>query len=59
LAPRKKVEKASIFGLEEVLEAKRCRFCGSPAIIKRGKRKCRFGFKQVYYCKDCGRKFIL
>jgi transposase-like protein len=59
LALRKKVEKSSIFNLEkEVLEAKRCRFCGSLAIIKRGKRKCRFGYKQVYYCKDCGRKFV-
>ena len=59
LALRNKVERSSIFSLEEeVLEAKRCCFCGSPAIIKRGKRKCRFGFKQVYYCKDCGRKFV-
>lgn len=59
LALRKKVEKSSIFSLEEeILEAKRCRFCGSPAIIKRGRRKCRFGYKQVYYCKDCGRKFV-
>ena len=59
IALRKKVEKSSIFSLdEEILEAKRCRFCGSPAIVKRGKRKCRFGYKQVYYCKDCGRKFV-
>jgi len=59
LALRKKIEKSSMFSLgEEVLEAKHCRFCGSPMIIKQGKRKCRFGFKQVYLCKDCGKKFV-
>jgi len=59
LALRKKIEKSSLFNLrEEVLEAKYCRFCGSPIIIKQGIRKCRFGFKQVYLCKDCGKKFV-
>jgi transposase-like protein len=27
-------------------------------IIKQGTRKCQFGFKQVYLCKDCGKKFV-
>jgi transposase-like protein len=59
LALRKKIEKSSIFNLgEEIQEAKHCRFCGSPMIIKQGMRKCRFGFKQVYLCKDCGKKFV-
>jgi len=59
LALKKKIEKSSIFSLgEEILEAKHCRFCGSPMIIKQGTRKCKFGFKQVYLCKDCGKKFV-
>ena len=59
VALRKKTEKSSMFSLEqEILEANHCQFCGSPAIVKRGKRKCRFGYKQVYYCRDCERKFV-
>jgi hypothetical protein len=59
LAVRKKMEKSSILNLtQETLEAKHCRFCGSPLIIKQGTRRCRFGIKQVYLCKDCRKKFV-
>ena len=35
----------------------RCPECGSKNVIKKGKRKTRYGIKQRYLCKDCNRRF--
>jgi len=35
----------------------KCPNCKSKNIIKRGRRKGKFGSEQLYYCKDCGRRF--
>ena len=42
---------------EDVFEAKECKFCGSPKIVKWGKRKNKHGTVQRYECKSCGRWF--
>ena len=34
----------------------RCKRCGSPFVIKYGKSH---GKRQVYFCKSCGRQFVL
>jgi transposase-like protein len=34
-----------------------CKHCGSSKVVKKGLRKLRNGSKQVYSCKDCGRRF--
>ena len=34
-----------------------CPSCGSYEIIKRGKRKTKFGANQIFGCKDCGHRF--
>jgi len=36
----------------------RCSYCKGLNIIKKGKRKTKFGFRQFYYCKDCEKGFI-
>ncbi len=36
----------------------KCSNCGSQNIIKKGRRKTKFGFRQFYYCKDCEKGFI-
>lgn len=36
----------------------KCPECNSKKIIKRGKRKGKFGNKQIYYCKNCDRRFV-
>ena len=36
----------------------KCLNCGSSDIIKKGKRKTKFGFRQFYYCKNCKKGFI-
>ena len=36
-----------------------CKHCGSPKVVKKGLRKLKNGTKQVYSCKDCGRRFTL
>ena len=35
----------------------KCPGCKSKKVIKRGRRKGKFGSEQLYYCKDCGRRF--
>jgi transposase-like protein len=35
----------------------KCPGCKSKKIIKRGRRKGKFGSEQLYCCKDCGRRF--
>jgi len=35
----------------------KCPNCKSPRIIRKGRRKVRFGFRQLYHCKDCRREF--
>lgn len=35
----------------------KCPKCKSPRIIRKGRRKARFGFRQLYHCKDCRREF--
>ena len=41
------------------MEKVKCRYCNSKNIIKKGKRKTKLLVKQIYYCKDCDKKFIL
>lgn len=38
--------------------ADRCRFCFSRRIVKKGKRKKKHEEIQIYYCKDCGKRFV-
>ena len=35
----------------------KCPECNSREIVKRGKRKQKFGSKQLYFCKQCGKRF--
>jgi len=35
----------------------KCPKCKSPRIIRKGRRKTRFGFRQLFYCRDCRREF--
>lgn len=37
----------------------RCPNCRGKDVIKKGKRETRFGLRQVFYCKNCKRKFTL
>src|SRR3989344_817816 len=39
-------------------EKRECVYCRKKNVIKKGRQKIRFGFKQVFYCKDCKRRFI-
>ncbi|MFH1431706.1 MAG: hypothetical protein ABIG84_00620 [archaeon] len=39
-------------------ESIRCRNCGRKNIIKRGKRKTKYGNRQLYWCKSCSRYFV-
>lgn len=34
-----------------------CPKCGSKNVIKKGKRSTRYGVRQRYFCKDCGKMF--
>ena len=36
----------------------RCRICGGKKVIGKGKRRTKHGFRQLYYCKDCGKGFV-
>jgi transposase-like protein len=36
---------------------KKCRFCKSTSIVKRGQRYNEVRKKQLYFCKDCNKKF--
>ena len=35
----------------------RCAFCKSKNVVRKGKQKTKFEYVQLFYCKDCGRKF--
>ena len=47
------------FNLEEELNKEVCPECNSNNLIKRGKRKNKNGIKQIYYCDDCKKRFVL
>jgi transposase-like protein len=53
LSLKRKLQKETI--TIKTPEAYQCKFCSSPNIIKYGKK----GRKQAYYCKDCGRAFVV
>ena len=36
----------------------RCPICGGKHVIKKGKRKTRYRSRQVYYCKNCKKRFV-
>jgi transposase-like protein len=36
----------------------KCLNCGGLDVIKKGRRKTKFGFRQFYYCKDCEKGFV-
>jgi len=36
----------------------KCPNCKGPNIIKKGKRKTKFGLRQFYYCKNCEKSFV-
>ncbi len=40
------------------LTQKRCKKCGSTNLIRKGHGKYKFGFRQVYLCKDCKGMFV-
>jgi len=50
---------------DDVLELKdeigyiRCNYCNSTNVVKDGIRKNKYGEKQRYKCKDCGKRFVL
>jgi len=35
----------------------KCPKCRSSNIIRKGKRETKYGFRQLYHCKDCRREF--
>jgi transposase-like protein len=35
----------------------KCPNCKSPSIIRKGRRKTKFAFRQLYHCKECRREF--
>ena len=35
----------------------KCPNCRSPRITRKGRRRTRFGFRQLYHCRDCRRVF--
>src|SRR4030042_2245080 len=36
----------------------KCPNCGGQNVIKKGRRKTKFGFRQFYGCKDCEKGFV-
>lgn len=40
-----------------MIKSIKCPDCDSKKVVKRGKRKQRFEFVQLYQCKDCNRRF--
>jgi transposase-like protein len=36
-----------------------CKYCNSSNLIKKGKAKSKSELKQIYLCKNCGKKFTL
>ncbi|MCP8307116.1 MAG: IS1 family transposase [archaeon] len=36
-----------------------CIYCGSTAVVRRGLRKNQRGKTQRFWCKDCGKRFVL
>ncbi|MGQ9759143.1 MAG: IS6 family transposase [Candidatus Methanomethylicaceae archaeon] len=39
-------------------ESSRCKYCGSYEVIRYGSRFNKTGRKQVFKCKDCGRRYV-
>jgi len=56
---KEKMEEEGIFELKQSKEVKECVYCHSTDIIKYGKRKTKFGVKQIYKCKNCSRRFVI
>jgi len=40
-------------------EPDECEYCHSSRIVKRGKRHNKRGLTQTYWCKACGRRFVV
>jgi transposase-like protein len=58
-ALREKINSDNSFEIVRDLEEPvKCVYCGSDNIIKKDKRKNKFGEKQRYLCKYCNRKFV-
>lgn len=45
-------------GENMTVEDIRCPVCNSKNVIRKGMRKNRFGYRQLYFCKDCGKGFV-
>jgi transposase-like protein len=43
--------------MDEVFEEMRCPACNGKNVIRKGRRKTKFDYKQICYCKDCGKRF--
>ncbi|MDI6917638.1 MAG: hypothetical protein QMC80_07575 [Thermoplasmatales archaeon] len=42
-----------------MIENTRCPICNNKkGVIRKGMRKNRFGYRQLYFCKDCGKGFV-
>lgn len=41
-----------------IMKEVRCPKCNGRNVIRKGRRKTKFGYRQFYYCKDCGEGFI-
>ncbi|MBU4189610.1 MAG: hypothetical protein KJ886_01245 [Candidatus Thermoplasmatota archaeon] len=42
-----------------MIENIRCPVCNNKkGVIRKGRRKIRFGYRQLYFCKDCGKGFV-
>ena len=48
-----------ILELKDEIKYIRCINCNSPNVVKDGIRKNKYGEKQRYKCKDCGKRFVL
>jgi len=44
---------------EQMDESSRCRYCGSYDVIRFGSRFNKTGKKQIFKCKECGKRFIV
>jgi putative transposase len=54
---KEKIRQKETIEVQEEL-ANRCVYCYSEDIIKKDKRQTKFGIKQRFLCKNCGRKFV-
>jgi transposase-like protein len=56
---QEKLKEASQFDMPKtVIESTNCKFCSSVEVVKSGSKNTKTGKKQLYLCKNCGKRFI-